>query len=101
MRLIDERTQDGSRHFACFPQETTWDEVCSHAALLPDAEIVNSVSGDHAPAWLDFRFREHRFLIKTRDGQLHLLVYDPQCCDLILYEVGRHFERLSADDEDA
>jgi hypothetical protein len=100
MILIDERTQDGSRRFACLPEEATWDQVRNHAALLPNAEIVNSVSGEHAKAWLDFRFRQHRFLIKTGDGRVHLFVHDPQCCDLILYEVGRHFEQLLADDDD-
>ncbi len=25
---------------------------------------------------------------------VHLFVDDPQCSDLILYQVGRHFERL-------
>ena len=94
MRLIDERTPDGSRHFACLPQAATWAAVCDHVLLLPDAEMINFVGEGLAQAWLDFRFRRHRFLINARDGRFRLFVRDPQCPDLILYQVGYHFERL-------
>jgi hypothetical protein len=94
MRLVDQRTRDGSRHFARFPQAATWGAICDHVMLLPGAEMVNFVAEWPARAWLDFRFRRHRFLINARDGLFHLFVRDPQCPDLILYQVGYHFERL-------
>jgi hypothetical protein len=94
MRLIDERTRDGSRHFARFPQAAAWATIGEHALLLPEAEMLNFVGDGQAPAWFDFRFRRHRFLIRARDGLFRLYVRDPQCPDLILYQVGYHFERL-------
>ncbi len=56
--------------------------------------MLNFVGEEFAKAWLDFRFRRHRFLIHARDGLFRLFVRDPQCPDLILYQVGCHFERL-------
>jgi hypothetical protein len=99
MRLIDERTPDGSRHFACLPRTTTWRRICDHALLLPEAELINVVADGVAAAWLDFHFRGHRFLIQSHERRFRLFVRDPQCADLILYQVGCHFERLLGDDE--
>jgi hypothetical protein len=93
MRLIDERTPDGSRHFACFPQTATWRCVRDHALLLPQARLLNVV-GDEGKAWFDFNFRGHCFLIQSRERCFRLIVRDPQCADLILYQVGCHFEHL-------
>jgi hypothetical protein len=102
MRLIDKRMQDGSRHFASLPKEANWSVVGNHVLLLPDAELINFIGEGSARAWLDFRFRRHRFLIDVCDERFRLFVDDPQCPDLILYQVGYHFERLLggvADDE--
>ncbi len=93
MRLFDERTRDGSRHFASLPQGASWGSLCDWILLLPNAEIVNFTTGAQAQAWLDFHFRGHRFSIVARDGQLHFYVRDPQCPDLILYQIGCHFEK--------
>ena len=94
MKLIDERTSDGSRHFSRLPRAVAWEAVRDHALLLPGAEMVNFVENELAEAWLDFSFRGRRFLIRSRDEHIHLFVDDPQRSDLILYQVGRHFERL-------
>ena len=101
MKLIDERTPDGSRHFACLPQAATWTAICEHIRLLPDAELLNFVGEGVAKAWIDFRFRQHRFLINARNGFFRLFVRDPLCADLILYQVGCHFERLLGETGDA
>jgi hypothetical protein len=101
MRLIDERTGDGSRHFASLPQTATWGTVCDYVLLLPGAEMVNFVADGPAKAWLDFRFRRHRFLINARHGFFRLYVCDPQCPDLILYQVGYHLERLLVEASDS
>jgi hypothetical protein len=45
-------------------------------------------------AWVDFRFRGHRFLMNIHDGHYCLFVRNPQCSDLVLYQVGCHFEKL-------
>ena len=94
MRLIDLRAADGSRHFACLPQDVAWDAVRDHALRLPDAQIISSVSEEIAPPWLDFSFRGHRFLVQGRHGQLHFFVRQPHCPDLILFQVGQHFAEL-------
>jgi hypothetical protein len=100
MRLIDERTADGSRHFSRLPGGADWGEVCDHALRLPGVEIAGFVRSELADAWLDFSFRGHRFRVRSRQGRLHLFVDDPQCSDLILYQVGRHFERLMTSEKD-
>lgn len=94
MKLIDERTLDGSRRFTHLPQVADWISVRDHVSLLPGAEMVNFIGGEMAQDWLDFAFHGRRFLIRGHDDHLHLFVDDPQCSDLILYQVGRHFEQL-------
>ena len=86
---------DGSRHFARLPKISPWEVVRGHTLLLQGAEVVNFVDNDMAPAWLDFTYRGYRFLIHSHENQLHLFVHDPQCSDLLLYQVGSHFERLA------
>jgi hypothetical protein len=94
MKLIDERTPDGSRHFAQLPKTAPWEAVRDHVLLLGNARVVNFVSDGRAQPWLDFTFRGHRFLIHCHENQFCLFVRDPQCSDLVLYEVGLHFEGL-------
>jgi hypothetical protein len=94
MILLDERTADGSRHFARWPRAVTWAALCDHLRLLPDVEVVNLIGPHLDAAWLDFTFRGHRFAIHNHGSQFHFSVWDPQCSDMILYRVGRHFERL-------
>ncbi len=100
MKLIDERTPDGSRHFAKLPKIAPWETVRDHVLLLGIARVVNYVGDGPGQPWLDFTFRGHRFLIHCHENQLRLFVRDPQCSDLILYEVGLHFERLLGERRD-
>jgi hypothetical protein len=94
MKLIDERTPDGSRHFARFPHAVSWKNMCEHVLRLQGSEMLNFVGNGLANVWLDFHFRQHRFLIDVDDGHFRLFVRDPQCPDLILCQVGYHFEQL-------
>jgi hypothetical protein len=94
MKLIDERTPDGSRYFARLPKVSPLEIVREHILLLGSAEVVNFIDEGIASPWMDFNFRGHRFLIHCHGNQLRLYVRDPQCSDLILYEVGVHIERL-------
>ncbi len=95
MKLLDERTLDGSRHFARLPKIAPWEVVRDHALLLGDAKLINEVGENGAvrPRF-DFTFRGHRFLIHSHENQFLFFVSEPQCSDLILFEVGLHFERL-------
>ena len=94
MKLIDERTYDGSRHFARLPQVIAINAVRDHALLLENAKVVNYVDEEVAKPWFDFTFRGHRFVVHCGGDQFLLFVRDPQCPDLTLFEVGRHFECL-------
>ena len=98
MKLIDERTLDGSRQFASLPQTVAWDAVCSHLLQLPGVEIVNSHSDLLGRAWLNFQFSRHHFFLKAADGALVLFVRDPRCADLVLFQVGSHLEQLVTDE---
>ena len=97
MKLIDQRMPDGSRHFARLPRITPWEVVRGHVLLLQGAEVLNFVGEGIANAWLDFTYRGHRFVIHSHENQLRLCVRDPQCPDLLLYQVGCHFEQLLAE----
>ena len=94
MKLIDERTPDGSRHFARLPRIAPWKVVRDHVLSLGSARVVNDVGEGPAEPWLDFTFRGHRFLIHCHENQFRLTVRDPQCSDLLLFQVGLHFQRL-------
>jgi hypothetical protein len=94
MKLIDERTPDGSRYFARLTHNTKLLAVRDHALLLRDAKVMNFVAEAVTRPWFDFTFRGHRFSIHSNNGELLLYVRDPQCSDLVLFEVGRHFEEI-------
>lgn len=96
MKLIDQRTPDGSRQFAKLPKTTPWEVVEVHVLLMEGARLVNMVKDEGiAPPWFDFTFRGHRFVVHSHDNQLHLFVSDPRCSDLVLFQVGSHFEGLA------
>ncbi|MEN6457609.1 MAG: hypothetical protein ABFC63_01655 [Thermoguttaceae bacterium] len=95
MKLIDQRTANGSRYFSQLANAANWSGVRDHTLRLPGVKIANCVEPGPADPWLDFFFRGHRFVIHGRQQSLHLFVDDPQCSDLILYQVGRHFEQLA------
>jgi hypothetical protein len=97
MKLIDVRTADGSRHFACLRRTATWQAVGGHLALLPGAEVLNFIVHGVAEAWLDFAYHQHRFSIRQHGEECWFSVRDPQCSDLRLYQVAAHFEALLGD----
>jgi hypothetical protein len=94
MKLIDIRTRDGSRHFLSLPQLAAWIVLRRHALQLPQLKILNFMEGDDLQARLEFSFLGHRFLIQHIDRQHHFFVNDPDCSDLIVYQVARHFSQL-------
>ncbi len=96
LTLIDHRTADGSRHFARLVTVAPWERVRQHVRRLENAELINSVDPPGPRAWLDFSYRGHRFLVHEQGRHVDLLVRNPLCCDLILYQVGSHFLRLSS-----
>jgi hypothetical protein len=98
MRLIDVRTSDGSRHFACLPKTCDWKKLRDHIGQLQGLEFVNLVVGRPEDPWCDFTFRGPRFLIRNGGPYYHFFVGDPQCSDLLLFQVALHCERLLGPD---
>lgn len=94
MRLVDERTIDGSRRFARLTYAGDWPDLfqcavaSSNHGALPLANV--SLQGNK----LCFCYRGYQFHVTRRDGELCLVVRDPLCCDLLLYQVACHFGKL-------
>lgn len=94
MRLIDERTADGSRCFARLSSDAVWRGVCEHLLRLPGVESAPSPGGEFTSSKLDFHFRGYRFQMALRDGELFLIVRDPLCSDLLLCQIAYHLSEL-------
>jgi hypothetical protein len=94
MRLIDHRTQDGSRHFASLPKTCAWQALYEHILLLSATQITNFVAAGVVEPWMDFTYQGQRFSIRQQGGRYCFLVRDPQCPDLTLYKVASHCEKL-------
>lgn len=94
MKLIDRRTDDGSRRFARLPKGATWEALRDHVAKLAGSEIEDLVVPRIEEPWLRFTYQGHRFLVRNHDGGFHFFVSDPLCSDMHLYRVASHCERL-------
>lgn len=94
MRLIDRRSEDGSRHFASLPKSCTWHALRNQILLLPGSQVLNFVVEGAAEAWMEFAYRDQRFRVSDGNGKYCFSVCDPQCPDLRLYQVASHCENL-------
>ena len=94
MKLIDFRTTDGSCHFACLASTATRQALRDHIALLTGAEIVEDSANCREGDLLVFTFRGHRFSVSNSDGEFRFFVADPQCPDVLLYQVAVYCEVL-------
>jgi hypothetical protein len=101
MKLIDVRTEDGSRQFACVPKYGTWRTLHEQVGRLPGATVHNFVAEGVAGPWMEFSFRGHRFLVQERDGDWWLCVRDPQCPDTLLYQVASHLAETGRQQTDS
>ena len=96
MRLLDSG-DDGSRHFIDMPHVADWTVIGRQVLQWNGAKIINSVAlvlqrGSISPS------AGTASLSKATAMPLRFFVADPQCPDLILYEVAQHFERLPQDE---
>jgi len=94
MKLIDRRTDDGSRHFVCLPAGTDWHTLRDHIPDLPGAELADHLPNGVSQVRIGFTYRGHHFAVSEQQGEYRLFVRDPQCSDVTLYRVGRHFEDM-------
>lgn len=94
MRLIDERTPDGSRRFARVPWAGAWKNLFRHLFLLPGAAPADGAHADSLMEKLDFYFHGHQFQVVYCGEELHLVVRDPLCSDQLLFQVAYHLNKL-------
>jgi hypothetical protein len=94
MKLFDVRTNDGSRLFGRLPKTVPWQKLREHVAEIPGAKIVNFVSEGIAPAWFDFIYGGHRFVVRNGGDNFCFFVADPRCSDVSLFQVASHCEKL-------
>jgi hypothetical protein len=94
MRLLDERTGDGSRLFVRLPKRTTWQQFRDHVTTLPGAELASPVPGDVPSALFAFTYGGQRFMVGNGGDPYCLFVSDPRCGDVRLYNVTAHCEKL-------
>lgn len=87
MRLIDRRTDDGSRHFASLPKTEDLGVLRDRLAQCPDVRIIESAHEEIARPWIDFFYQGHRFSIRQRGEEAWFFVNNPQCSDIMLYKI--------------
>ena len=85
---------DGSRCFLDLPATSDWCAVRDHVAKLPGAKLTGFLTDQITEAWIDFRFRDHRFTIHDPTGDYWFFVSDPNCPEQILVDVADHFGML-------
>ena len=94
MQLLNDLMGDGSRNFILLPVGKTPSlhmllRVLSLWGAVPTAYIPT-----FAESWIDFRYQGHQFSINDQYGDYWFFVRDPQCPDVILEKVVRHFAKL-------
>ena len=96
MKLIDVRTEDGSRHFARLPEGADWDALCNHLKQLPEVSVAQLVAEWTAEPRIEFTYQDHRCTVRRQEDEYCFFVRDPRCSDVPLYRLALHCERLLA-----
>ena len=94
MKLIDKRTEDGSRHFVSLPNGATLGDLREHLVYLGGVEVREFVSRRVEEPWFEFTYRGNRFAIRRRGDQYHFFVRNPLCSDVELYQLASYCEQL-------
>ncbi len=94
MRLIDERTDAGSRHFANLPRSVNAETLRDHLLCLPGTKIINFVDDAVVHGWIDFEYDGRRFVVRVQDEKFSFFVTDPQYSDVSLYRLALHCGQL-------
>ncbi len=93
-RILDYRTNDGSRYFAELPETIFFDQLKAHAERLDGLVVTNFLTDWITEVWLDFEFNEHRFTINNQFGEYWFFVDDPECPGEFLNIVYDHFRSI-------
>jgi len=92
--LLENKMNDGSRHFVDMPEVVFFDEFADHVEELEDAEIIEFLTNGVVEMWLEFEFSGHQFSVTNHLGDYWFFVQDVDCPDEILIEVIDHFRQL-------
>ena len=92
--LLENKMNDGSRHFVDLPEVVFFDELYDHTEELDGARITEFITDGVVGMWLDFEFHEHEFSVTNQFGDYWFFVKDPECPDEILFEIIEHFRQL-------
>ena len=92
--LLENKLNDGSRHFVDLPEVVFFDELYDHTEELDGVEITEFITDGTVGMWLDFEFRGHDFSVTNRFGDYWFFVADANCPDEILLEIIEHFRQL-------
>jgi hypothetical protein len=92
--LLENKMNDGSRHFADLPEVVFFDDFADYVEELDGAEIVEFLTDGVVEMWLDFEFRGHKFSVNNQFGDYWFFVEDSDCPEEILFEVIDHFRLL-------
>ena len=95
--LLDDRMQDGSRHFAWLPFSPSWERVRDHLGQLEGALLTEYLTDGVTEAWIDFELGEQRFTINNQFDEFWFFVADPSFPEALLHLVLSHFCGLLGD----
>ena len=94
MKLIDLRTDDGSRHFTRLPKTASVEDLREHLATMEGVGIGDLTGSGPAQRHLEFSYQDHQFWIRLDRQHFHFFVRNPQCSDVHLYQVALHCLKL-------
>ena len=94
MRLIDIRTKDGSREFVRLPGCAGRRALRDIIQCLDGTEVVNFSEECCDEAWLKFTYCGHEFSARDHGAEVLLVVRDPQCSDVALFQIAWRCELL-------
>ena len=94
MKLIDLRTDDGSRHFTRLPKTASVEDLRDHLTVLGGVGIGESAGSEATRAHLEFSYQDHQFWVRFDREHFHFFVRNPQCSDVHLYRVAMHCQQL-------
>ncbi len=92
--LLENKLNDGSRHFVDMPEVVFFDEVADHVEELGGAKITEFLTDGVVEMWLEFEYRGHSFSVNNKLSNYLFFVEDANCPDEILLEIINHFRRL-------
>jgi hypothetical protein len=92
--LLENKLDDGSRHFVDMPEVVFFDEIADHVEKLDGAEITEFLTNGVVEMWLEFEFAGHKFSVTNQFGDYWFFVQDVDCTEEILFEIIDHFRQL-------